>query len=129
MLRISRAAPALSFGYADGVGAGAILSASRVGRHVGPFTSVKSEATRHPMCRSIGSRPWIAAAQVATLEFHPWNCAPGARKSPGDWSSIWIRRRMCHSKQSSAGALESAIDSNGRPRVFCKPRGARGWLS
>ncbi|HEV7960774.1 MAG TPA: non-homologous end-joining DNA ligase [Rhizomicrobium sp.] len=47
------------------------------------FREVKVSGDRKPYLEIDQAEALIAAAQVAALEFHPWNCAPGEPDVPG----------------------------------------------
>jgi bifunctional non-homologous end joining protein LigD len=67
----------------DGIGGKRFFQRHAMHGGADPFQQMKVKGDRQPYL-VIGSRQALmAAAQLAALEFHPWNCRPGKPDAPG----------------------------------------------
>ena len=67
----------------DGIGAERFFQRHAMRGGPGAFREIKVSGDRQPYIEIASLQALIAAAQIAALEFHPWNCQPGKPDLPG----------------------------------------------
>ena len=85
------------------------------------------EGDRKPYIQIDRIEGLIAAAQIAAIEYHPWNNQPGHPAIPGRLVSISIRRRTSPSTRSieAAKEMKERLEALGLV-TFCKTTGGKG---
>jgi bifunctional non-homologous end joining protein LigD len=91
------------------------------------FHQVRVSGDRKPYIQIDDVQALIAAAQVAALEFHPWNCAPGQPDLPGRFVFDLDPAPDTEFARVIAAAQEmkDRLKALGMP-AFCKTTGGKG---
>ena len=125
--RISRAAPARWCALPNGVGTEQFFQRHASAGMSDLLTSVKVRGDKAPYVQIDRIEALAAAAQVAALEFHPWNCAPGNPEVAGRLVFDLDPAPDVGFEAVIAGAIEirDRLKATGL-ESFCKTTGGKG---